>query len=133
MLGLRGMMMPGNPAVADCHDPMYDPLWAAVNLGLPLSFPILTSQQDTFKVRGPKINGFVSTIRDCLGIIGTFFFGGMFECHPKLELACAAADVGSVPHFMYRMDRAWERTVATPHSRMAEWPSRRTSSAPSVG
>ena len=94
MLGLRGMMMPGNPAVADCHDPMYDPLWAAVDLGLPLSFPILTSQQDTFKVRGPKINGFVSTIRDCLGIIGTFFFGGMFECHPKLELACAAADVG---------------------------------------
>jgi len=104
-----------------------------VDLGLPLSFPILTSQQDTFKVRGRKINGFVSTIRGCLGIIGTFFFGSMFECHPKLELACAAADVGSVPHFMYRMDHAWERTVATPHSRMAGWPSRRTSSAPSVG
>lgn len=109
MLGLRGMMMPGNPLVANCHDPMYDPLWAAVDLALRLSFPILTNQQDTFKVRGPKINGFVSTIRDCLGIIGTFFFGGNFECHPKLKLACAAADVGSVPHFMYRMDHAWER------------------------
>jgi hypothetical protein len=37
MLGVRGMMMPGNPLVANCHDPMYDPLWAAVDLALPLS------------------------------------------------------------------------------------------------
>jgi len=35
-LGLRGVMMPGNPGVADYDDPMYDPLWeAAVDLGLP--------------------------------------------------------------------------------------------------
>ena len=44
-LGLRGVMMPGNPAVADYDDPIYAPFYeAAVDLGLPLSFHILTSQ-----------------------------------------------------------------------------------------
>jgi len=109
-LGLRGVMMPGNPAVADYDDPMYDPLWeAAVGLGLPLSFHILTSQQDTFRVRGPKINAFMSIIRGCQDIIGTFIFSGVFERNPSLRLVCVEADAGWVPHFMYRMDHAWER------------------------
>ena len=55
MLGLCGIMMPGNPAVADCHDAMYDSLWAVVDLGLPLSFLILRSHRDAFKVGGPAI------------------------------------------------------------------------------
>src|SRR5712692_6840456 len=43
-LGLRGVMMPGNPAVADYDDPMYGAFFeAAIDLGLPLSFHILTS------------------------------------------------------------------------------------------
>jgi predicted TIM-barrel fold metal-dependent hydrolase len=109
-LGLRGVMMPGNPAVADYDDPVYDPFWeAAVDLGLPLSFHILTSSSDTFKVRGPKLNAFMSIIRGCQDIIGLFIFGGVFERHPKLKLVCVEADAGWVPHFMYRMDHAYER------------------------
>jgi len=109
-LGLRGVMMSGNPGVADYDDPMYDPLWeAAVGLGLPLSFHILTSQQDSFRVRGPRINAFMSIIRGCQDIIGTFVFSGVFERHPRLRLVCVEADAGWVPHFMYRMDHAWER------------------------
>src|SRR6266404_4694525 len=66
-LGLRRVMLPGNPAVADYHDPVYAPFYeAAIDLGLPLSFHILTSQQDTFKVRGPKLNAFMSIIRGCV-------------------------------------------------------------------
>src|SRR4029453_11072172 len=69
-LGLRGVMMPGNPALADYDDPMYDPFWeAAVDLKLPLSFHILTSSSDTFKTRGPKLNAFMSIIRGCQDII----------------------------------------------------------------
>src|SRR5215510_8145772 len=49
-LGLSGVMMPGNPAVADYDDPAYDPFWeAAIDLGLPLSFHILTSKADSFR------------------------------------------------------------------------------------
>ena len=109
-LGLRGVMMPGNPAVADYHDPMYDPFYeAAVALGFPLSFHILTSSEDQAKTRGPKLNAFMRIIRGCQDIIGTFIFGGVFERHPKLKLVCVEADAGWVPHFMYRMDHAYDR------------------------
>ncbi len=109
-LGLRGVMMPGNPAVADYDDPIYDPFWeAAVDLKLPLSFHILTSTSDNFKTRGPKLNAFMSIIRGCQDIIGLFIFGGVFERHPKLKLVCVEADAGWAPHFMYRMDHAYER------------------------
>jgi uncharacterized protein len=109
-LGLRGVMMPGNPAVADYDDPVYAPFYeAAIDLGLPLSFHILTSQQDSFKTRGPKLNAFLSIIRGCQDIIGLFILGGVFERHPRLKLVCVEADAGWVPHYMYRMDHAWER------------------------
>ena len=36
-------------------------------------------------------------------------FGGVFERHPRLRLVCVEADAGWVPHFMYRMDHAYER------------------------
>jgi predicted TIM-barrel fold metal-dependent hydrolase len=103
-------MLPGNPAVADYHDPVYAPFYeAAIDLGLPLSFHILTSQQDTFRVRGPKLNAFMSIIRGCQDLVGTFVLGGVFERHPRLRLVCVEADAGWVPHFMYRMDHAYDR------------------------
>jgi predicted TIM-barrel fold metal-dependent hydrolase len=103
-------MMPGNPAVKDYDDPIYDPLWqAAIDLGLPLSFHILTSSSDVFAGRGPKINAFMSIIRGCQDIIGMFIFSGVFERNPRLRLVCVEADAGWVPHYMYRMDHAWER------------------------
>jgi predicted TIM-barrel fold metal-dependent hydrolase len=109
-LGLRGVMLPGNPAVADYHDPLYAPFYeAAIDLGLPLSFHILTSQQDNFKTRGPKLNAFMSIIRGCQDLVGAFVFGGVFERHPRLRLVCVEADAGWVPHFMYRMDHAYDR------------------------
>ena len=45
-LGLRGVMMPGMPGCDDDYDsPVWDPFWeAAIELGLPLSFHILTTQ-----------------------------------------------------------------------------------------
>jgi predicted TIM-barrel fold metal-dependent hydrolase len=89
---------------------MYGPFYeAAADLGLPLSFHILTSAQDQTRTRGPKLNAFMSIIRGCQDIIGTFIFGGVFERHPRLKLVCVEADAGWVPHFMYRMDHAYER------------------------
>ena len=109
-LGLRGVMMPGNPGVADYDDPIYDPFWeAAIDLGLPLSFHILTSRDDTLKTRGPKLNAFMSIIRGCQDIIGLFIFGGVFERHLRLRVVCVEADAGWAPHYMYRMDHAYDR------------------------
>ncbi len=109
-MGLRGVMMPGNPQVSDYDDPIYAPFWdAVVDMDMPLSFHILTSKSDAVKTRGPKMNGFMSIIRGNQDLIGTFIFGGVFERHPKLKLVCVEADAGWVPHFMYRMDHAYDR------------------------
>ena len=85
-LGLHGVMMPGQPQHEDYDHPIYDPLWeAAVDLGLPLSFHILTTREQA-PVRGPRINGFLAIIRSCQDVIGTLVFGGVFERHPRLKV-----------------------------------------------
>ena len=111
-LGLRGVMLPGQPAVADYDDPVYAPFFdAASDLGLPLSFHILTEGASwaAFKTRGPKLNAFMSIIRGCQDLLGMFVFGGVFERNPRLRIVCVEADAGWVPHFMYRMDHAFKR------------------------
>jgi predicted TIM-barrel fold metal-dependent hydrolase len=115
-MGLRGVMMPG---VAGCHDdgdyddPRWDPFWqASIDLGLPLSFHILTSGSDVLGgagFRGPKINGFMGIIRGCQDIIGTLIYGGVFERFPELKVVCVEADAGWAPHWMYRADHAYKR------------------------
>lgn len=107
-LGLRGVMMPGEPAEADYDSEIYNPFWeAAIDLELPLSFHILTGPSGP--VRGPRINSFLSIIRGNQDIMGTLIFGGVFERYPALKVVCVEADAGWVPHYMYRMDHAYNR------------------------
>lgn len=111
-LGLKGLFMPGNPQVEDYDSKAYDKFYeAAIEHEMPLCFHILTSKDDGFnrRVRGPRLNTFLSIIRGNQDIIGTFIFGGVFERHPKLKLVCVEADAGWVPHYMYRMDHAYDR------------------------
>ncbi len=114
-LGLRGVMLPG---LAACHeegdydDPRWDPLWrASVELGLPVSFHILTGGGSLAakEFRGPKMNAFLGIIRGCQDVIGTMIFGGVFDRVPDLKIVCTEADAGWVPHWMYRADHAVER------------------------
>jgi len=108
-LGLRGVMLPGNPGVEDYDSPAYDRLWAAaVEIGMPLSFHVLTTRE-TAPTRGPRLNSFMSIIRANQDVIGTLIFSGVFERHPALKVVCVEADAGWVPHFMYRMDHAFKR------------------------
>ncbi len=108
-LGLRGVMMPGLPAYEHDYDHTdWDPFYeAAVDLGLPLSFHILTYKAE--RTRGPKMAQFLSTVRGCQDIMAMFVLGGVFERNSKLKVVCAEADAGWVPHFMYRMDHAFNR------------------------
>jgi predicted TIM-barrel fold metal-dependent hydrolase len=107
-LGLRGVTMPGEPGVDDYDSAAYDDFWeASIELGLPLSFHILTMRAE--KPRGPKMAGFLSIVRGCQDIMGLLVLGGVFERHPGLRVVCAEADAGWVPHYMYRMDHAYKR------------------------
>ncbi len=114
-LGLRGVMMPG---FASCHDEgdfddnRWDPFWkAASELGLPLSFHILTGGEAIGHpgYRGPRMNSFLGIIRSCQDVIGTLIFGGVFDRNPELSVVCVEADAGWVPHWMYRADHAVRR------------------------
>ncbi|MFZ2209543.1 MAG: amidohydrolase family protein [Porticoccaceae bacterium] len=112
--GFVGIMMPGNPQHKDYDDPMYDALWeCAADLGLPLSFHILTSKggsvENVLEARGNKINGFLNIIRGVQDVLGLFVLGGVFERFPKLKFIAAEADAGWLPHYAYRMDHAYSR------------------------
>src|SRR3546814_12015672 len=90
-LGLRGVMMPGMPAVEDYDSPVYDPFWeAAVDLELPLSFHIPTTKSD--KTRGPSISSFLSIVRGCPAIMPLLVFGGVLESHSCPNVFCEEAD-----------------------------------------
>ena len=109
-LGLQGVMMPGNPQVEDYDSPIYDEFWAAcVALELVPSFHILTNSADSAPTRGPKMNGFLSIMRGTQDVMGMLVLGGVFARNPELKVVCAEADAGWAPHYMYRMDHAFER------------------------
>ncbi len=114
-MGFVGMMMPGNPQHEDYDQPMYDPLWeCAADLQMPICFHILTAKGSDINTvfngaRGNKLNGFMNIIRGVQDIIGLFVLGGVFERHPNLKMVCAEGDAGWLPHYMYRMDHAYDR------------------------
>lgn len=113
-LGHKGVMLPTEPGVSDYDDPIYDEAWAAsVDLNLPLQFHVLTRTKKGAiahqGVRGSKLNNIMGITRANQDIIGAFVFGGVFERNPKLKLVSVEADAGWVPHYIYRMDHAYNR------------------------
>ena len=111
-LGFRGVMMSGNPHIEDYDHTCYDPLWeASVAMDMPIHFHILTDKSSNLsaKLRGPKICNFLHIIRGNQDIMAMMVFSGVFERFPKLKVVCAEADAGWLPHFLYRMDHAYDR------------------------
>lgn len=115
-MGFYGVMMPGEPSTDfDYDDRAFDPFWqAAIDLGLPLSFHILTSSRDMKAIGGmnrgkAKANYQHSLIRANQDIMSMFIWGRIFERFPELRLVCVEADAGWAPHFMYRMDHFYNR------------------------
>ena len=110
-LGLRGVMLCGDPVFEDYDHPSYDPVWeASVDLGLPVNFHILTGRESYgMTVRGPKIIQQIVTVRGNQNIIMMMILGGVFDRHPKLRVIMVENDAGWIPHFSFRMDHAWER------------------------
>ena len=113
--GLRGVMLPLEPGVADYDDPIYDEAWAAaVEFNLPLSFHVLPRTKTgghvaMQKARGGNLANVMNITRLNQEVVNTFVLGGVFERLPKLKLICVEADAGWVPHYASRMDHAWER------------------------
>jgi uncharacterized protein len=111
-LGFKGVMLPGLPGTEEdydhaCYTDFFD---AMIDLDLVPSFHILTSGEGLRQgFRGSKINSFMSIVRGNQDLMSMFVFDGIFMRHPKLKIVSAEADGGWVPHFMYRMDHAYDR------------------------
>lgn len=109
--GFRGVMLCGDAAFEDYDHPSYDPVWeAAVELGLPINFHILTGRDSYgMAVRGPKMIQQIVTVRGNQNIMMMMVLGGVFARHPDLRVILVENDAGWLPHFNFRMDHAWER------------------------
>ena len=111
-LGFKGVMLPGIPGTKeDYNDEIYRDFFdALIDLELVPSFHILTSGGGLEQgFRGSKINSFMSIVRGNQDLMSMFVFDGVFMRHPKLKIVSAEADGGWVPHYMYRMDHAYDR------------------------
>jgi predicted TIM-barrel fold metal-dependent hydrolase len=110
-MGFKGVMLPGLPAQEDYAHAMYDDFFAALcDLELVPSFHILTSGEGLRQAhRGSRINSFMSVVRGNQELMSMFVFDGIFMRHPRLKIVSAEADGGWIPHFMYRMDHAYQR------------------------
>jgi len=110
--GFRSVMLPGDPAVEDYDHACYDPLWdACIDLGLPVSFHILTTKDGILdRIRGKSnLVRQINTVRGVQNILMVMVLGGVFDRHPDLRMICVEADAGWVPHFKFRLDHAYER------------------------
>ena len=111
-LGFKGVMLPGLPGTEEDynHESYTEFFDALVDLELVPSFHILTSGEGLYQgFRGTKINSFMSIVRGNQDLMSMFVFDGIFMRHPKLKIVSAEADGGWIPHYMYRMDHAYDR------------------------
>jgi predicted TIM-barrel fold metal-dependent hydrolase len=110
-LGLRGGMIWGEPPDERPYDSLdWDPLWAAAqDASFPLSLHILTGRGGTGVKWGSIMRGYGTLHhgieRSLIGLI----FGGVFQRFPRLRIVSAENDIGWMPHFLQRIDHAYEK------------------------
>jgi len=115
--GFKGVMFPGFPGTAEDYDhPSFDRLWSALEeLEMPISFHVFAGGKDDGGMRysgghrGPPMNRWGDVIHANQALIGMFILSGVFERHPKLKLVGVEGDAGWAPHYIYRMDHAFQK------------------------
>ena len=123
--GMRGAMIWGAPPEDRPYsDRSYDPFWrAASELGLPVSLHIIASRgklslkggEASAEKWGTAVNPgvwYMGVIHEIQQSITTLIFGGVLERFPKLQIVSAENDAGWFPHYLYRMDHAFEKFSA---------------------
>ena len=123
--GLRGAMIWGYaPHGRPYSSKAYDPFWAAAaELEMPLSMHVITAGGASPVSRAAKDIGESDADSPGISTIGYYMFmpsdvqqslltivmSGVLDRHPRLTLVSAENDTGWLPHFMYRLDHAYEK------------------------
>ncbi|HXR36152.1 MAG TPA: amidohydrolase family protein [Candidatus Binataceae bacterium] len=125
-LALRGAMIWGAaPRDRPYGSPAYDPFWqAASDLNMPLSLHVLTGGElkgPTNKLTGDilrsgpeaattrQVGGYIFMTVDVQFTLVSLVLNRVLERFPALKIVSAENDTGWLPHFMYRMDHAYEK------------------------
>lgn len=112
--GLGGAMISAvPPAGTEYSDPLYEPLWSAIeDIGLPVSIHTLTSSRKPnfrFNRDTRAAAGYPETPMEVMLTLGEILTGGLLDRHPKARLVLAEADTGWLPWMLARLDRGHER------------------------
>lgn len=126
-IGLRGAMIWGSaPEDRPYSSRIYDPFWqAASELEMPLSLHVITGRGRESKLEvdpktgnvvslaGPtRLEMYANVIHEIQRSLTSLIVSGVLERFPRLKLVSAENDVGWLPHYMYRLDHAWEKYSA---------------------
>jgi predicted TIM-barrel fold metal-dependent hydrolase len=119
--GLKGAMIWGSaPVDRPYFSAHYDPFWAAAqDLEMPLSLHVITAknQAPVPKPAGEQrlpahmvgLRGYMSLIHEVQSSLSDIILGGVLERFPRLRIVSAENDIGWLPHYMYRLDHAFEK------------------------
>jgi predicted TIM-barrel fold metal-dependent hydrolase len=123
--GLRGAMIWGfAPQGRPYSSKIYDPFWAAAaDLEMPVSLHVITARGKSAVSRATKdiaesekdmpgistVGYYLFMTADVQQSLFTILMSGVLERYPKLKLVSAENDTGWLPHFMYRLDHAYEK------------------------
>ena len=125
-IGLRGALIAGLPPENQPYSSrVYDPFWqAAGELGMPISLHVVTGARRKHLLT-PTAQRIASHEGDApgIGFIALYMFlttdvqeslfeillSGVPQRFPKLKIVSAENDTGWLPHFMYRLDHAYDK------------------------
>lgn len=113
--GFKGAMIWGAPpADRPYSSRLYDPFWqAAQESETPVSLHVITGKGKGGSVQELKMDQvcslYVGLIHEVQQSLTSIIFGGVLERFPRLKIVSAENDTGWIPHFMFRVDHAWEK------------------------
>ena len=113
--GLKGAMIWGSPpADKPYSSKIYDPFWqAASELHTPLSLHVITGKSKESQINFDEIASlYMNLIHEVQRSLTSLIFGGVLERFPKLTIVSAENDIGWFPHYMYRLDHAYDKFQA---------------------
>ena len=109
--GLKGALVWGSPPEDKPYSHRdYDPFWAAAqDLDMPISLHILTGRRGHGIDFSKILHSYMSLPHEIQLTLADMVLGGVFERFPQLKIVSAENDVSWIPHFMYRIDHAYDR------------------------
>ena len=119
-LGFAGALIPVVPAESKVYSsPDYEPLWAAAqDLGIPLSFHVLTNRPGPGQefANPDSTTASFSCNRDhwVKMSLGHIIYSGVFERYPKLRVGSVEFELGWAAHFVEQLDYTYTQRSQRP-------------------